>query len=101
MNLDEFRQKMESDATKENDRLKRDLEDLEEKYDDMRKVYFERVSALNNDCQALANRCWVLTQGSMCCFCELREFRCPHAWSNDQIIEAAKKMRKEKNNAEN
>ena len=97
MNLDEFREKMESDATKENDRLKRDLEDLEAKYDDMCKAYSEKVSALNNDCQALANRCWVLTQGSMCCFCELREFRCPHAMNDWQKTKFAKKLMEETN----
>lgn len=97
MDLNEFRQRMESDATKENDRLNRDLEDLEEKYDDMCKTYSEKVSALNNDCQALANRCWVLTQGSMCCFCELREFRCPHAMNDWQKVKFAKKLMEETN----
>ena len=97
MNLDEFRQRMESDATKENDRLKRDIEDLEAKYNDMCKGYSEKVSALNNDCQALANRCWVLTQGSMCCFCELREFMCPHAMNDWQKIKFAKKLMEETN----
>ena len=92
MNLDEFREKMESDATKENDRLKRDLEDLEVKYDDMRKAYFEKVSTLNNDCEALANRCWVLTQGSMCCFCDLSEFKCQHAMNDWQKVKAAMKF---------
>ena len=97
MDLNEFREKMESDATKENDRLKRDIEDLEEKYDDMCKAYSEKVSALNNDCQALANRCYVLTQGSMCCFCELNKFRCPHAWSYDRKIKAAMNFMEEAN----
>lgn len=92
MDLNEFRQKMESDATKENDRLKRDLADIEEKYDDMCKAYSEKISALNNDCQALANRCWVLTQGSMCCFCELRKFECPHAMNDWQKIKFTKKL---------
>lgn len=40
------------------------------------------------DNQALANRCFVLTQGSMCCFCELNEFRCPHAMNDWQKIKA-------------
>ena len=97
MDLNEFRQKMESDATKENDRLKCDLEDLEAKYDNMRTGYSEKVSSLNNDCRVLANRCWVMTQGSMCCFCELREFRCPHAMNDWQKIKFAKKLMEETN----
>lgn len=75
MNLAEFRNQMESDATIENERLKRDLADLEKKYEDMCKAYTKRMQGSNEDCRALANRCFVLTQGSMCCFCELREFR--------------------------
>lgn len=89
MNLAEFRNQMESDATFENERLKRDLADLEKKYNDMCKAYSEKVQDLNEDCRALTNRCFVLTQGSMCCFCELREFRRPHAWSYDRKIKAA------------
>lgn len=53
------------------------------------KAYTKRMQGSNEDCRALANRCFVLTQGSMCCFCELREFRCPHAWSYDRKIKAA------------
>jgi hypothetical protein len=89
MNLAEFRNQMESDATIENERLKRDIADLEKKYNDMCKAYSEKAQGLNEDCRALANRCFVLTQGSMCCFCELRKFRCPHAWSYDRKIKAA------------
>lgn len=81
MNIDEFRQKMESDATKENEHL-RSCEELKK--------------LLTDDCQALANRCFVLTKGSMCCFCELNEFRCPHAWSYDRKIKAAMKFMEER-----
>ena len=35
MNLDEFRKAMESDATVENERLKRDIADVEKRYLDM------------------------------------------------------------------
>ena len=52
-----------------------------------------------NDCRLLASRCWVLTRGSTCGFCNLSMFDCPHARHNDQIVEAAKKMREETNNA--
>ena len=43
-----------------------------------------------------ANRCWVLTRGSMCCFCNLSTFECSHdTMSYEQKLEAAKKMMKE------
>ena len=73
MNLDEFRKAMESDATVENERLKRDLVDAEKRYRDMSEGYTDRIQWLNSDCRALANRCFVLTHGTMCVFCELND----------------------------
>lgn len=96
MNLDEFRNAMASDATKENEQLKHEVSVLRDQLRDSRN-YCEEL--MNDDCRLLANRCWVLTRGSMCVFCNLSMFDCPHAWSNDKIVEAAKKMRKEANNA--
>ena len=99
MNLDEFRQQMESNATKENEQLKHEVSVLRDQLRDSRNYCEELRQLMNNDCRLLANRCWVLTRGSMCIFCNLSMFDCPHAWHNDQIIEAAKKMREETNNA--
>ena len=99
MNLDEFRNAMASDAAKENEQLKHEVSVLRDQLRDSRNYCEELRQLMNNDCRLLANRCWVLTRGSMCCFCNLSMFDCPHAWSNDQIVEAAKKMREETNNA--
>lgn len=46
MNLDEFRKAMESDATVENERLKRDLADVEKSYRDMAEGYTNRIQRL-------------------------------------------------------
>lgn len=100
MNLDELRQAMASDATKENERLKREVNLLREQLRDSKSDYEALKKFLIHDCQALANRCWVLTRGTMCCFCELDAFKCPHAMNYKQKIEAAKKMMEESNNAE-
>ena len=97
MNLDEFRQKMESDATKENEHLRSEVNLLRESLHDSKNYCEEVKKLMTDDCQALANRCWVLTQGSMCCFCELREFRCPHAMNDWQKIKFAKKLMEETN----
>lgn len=97
MNLDEFRQKMESDATKENEHLRSEVNFLRESLHDSKNYCEELKKLMTDDCQALANRCWVLTQGSMCCFCELREFRCPHAMNDWQKIKFAKKLMEETN----
>ena len=99
MNLDELRQAMASDATVENERLKRDLADVNKRYREMSEEYTDRIQKLNSDCRALANRCFALTQGTMCVFCELYDYKCPHGLSIDDKIKAAKKLMEETNNA--
>ena len=97
MNLDEFRKAMESDATVENERLKRDLADVEKRYHEMFEDYMTRIQKLNSDCRALSNRCFALTHGAMCVFCELSDYRCEHAMSIDDKVKAAKKLMEESN----
>ena len=99
MNLDEFRNAMESNATVENERLKRDLADVEKHYRNMYEYYTARIRKLNSDCRALANRCFALTQGTMCVFCELSDYRCKHAMSIDDKVKTAKKLMEGNSNA--
>lgn len=99
MNLDEFRKAMESDATIENERLKRDLADVEKRYREMSEKYTDRIQRLNSDCRALANRCFALTHGELCLFCELSDYYCPHGLSIDYKVKAAKKLMEETRNA--
>ena len=99
MNLDEFRKAMESDATVENERLKRDLADIKKRYREMSEGYTARIQKLNSDCRALANRCFVLTRGAMCIACQLSDYQCPHGLSIDDKIKAAKKLMEETGNA--
>lgn len=99
MNLDEFRKAMESDATVENERLKRDLADVEKSYRDMSEGYTNRIQRLNSDCRALANRCFALTHGAMCMFCQLSDYQCQHGLSIEDKIKAAKKLTEENSNA--
>ena len=99
MNLDEFRKAMESDATVENERLKRDLADVEKRYHEMSEEYTDRIQRLNSDCRALTHRCFALTHGARCVFCELSDYRCKHAMPIDDKIKAAKKLMEETRNA--
>lgn len=99
MNLDKFRKAMESDATVENERLKRDIADVEKRYHEMFAEYTDRIQRLNSDCRALANRCFALTRGAMCIACQLYDYQCPHGLSIDDKIKAAKKLMEERNNA--
>ena len=99
MNLDKFRKAMESDATVENERLKRDIAEVEKRYREMSEGYMAIIQKLNRDCQALANRCFALTHGAMCVFCDLSDYCCKHSMSIDDKIKAAKKLMEESNNA--
>lgn len=82
MNIDELRKAISSEATEENEKLKAEN---------------QRLLA---DCEALSNRCFALTKGVTCVFCELNSFKCKHAMNFDQKVKAAKNMMKEINNAE-
>ena len=95
MNLDELRKAMASDATKENERLKNDINLLRKQLSNLENDYAGLKKSLNDDCRALANRCFTLTKGTMCCFCELNEFKCQHALNDDQKIRIAKKLMEE------
>ena len=101
MNLDELREAMASDATKENERLKSEINLLRKHLRDSKDDFEALKENMTNDCLALANRCWVLTRGTMCCFCEFDAFKCPHGMSYEQKFEVAKKMMEESNNAKN
>ena len=84
--------------TKENERLKTEINLLREHLRDSKNDYKALKKFMTSDCITLANRCWTLTRGTMCVFCELEAFKCPHAMSNDQKIKVAKKMMKDSSN---
>ena len=95
MNLDELRKAMASDATKENEELKRQLKSLQKKYDRETSDLYDKIAALKSDCRSLGNRCFTLTHGSMCMFCNLSTMECPHVLNDDQKIRIAKKLMEE------
>ena len=81
MNLSEFREAMASDTTKENEELKRVIESLKKRYNEDTTYLRSCYAAQLEELRALANRCWALTHGAMCCFCGLDVFKCPHSMS--------------------
>lgn len=91
MNLNELREAMASDATKENEELKREIESLKKRYHEdtvyLRSCYAAQLEEL----RALANRCWALTHGTMCCFCGLDVFKCSHSMS---FVDKLREVRK-------
>ena len=97
MNLEKLRNTLASDVIKENDRLKTEINLLREHLQDSKNDYEVLKKFMTSDCMALANRCWTLTRGATCIFCELDVFQCPHAINDNQKIKITKKMMKELN----
>ena len=79
MNLNELREAMASDATKENAILKKENARLRQMVRNLGNNYTDDTNALKEDCRALSNRCFALTRGAMCCSCELGQYKCSHA----------------------
>ena len=101
MNLNELREAMASDATKENASLKEENARLRQMVRDLTRNYTDDTNALKEDCRALSNRCFALTRGAMCCFCELNQYVRPHALTDMEKAERGKKWMEEAENAEN
>lgn len=94
MNLQELREAMASDATKENEELKRQLASLKKKYHEDTEHLRNCSKDQFTDIKALANRCWVLSGGELCLFCELSTYRCTHSMNFNDKLREAKKLRK-------
>lgn len=94
MNLNELREAMASDATKENEELKLELASLKKKYRKDTEHLRSCCNAQLEDLKALANRCRVLSGGGLCIFCELNTYRCPHSMNFENKLREAKKLRK-------
>lgn len=101
MNIDELRKAISSEATEDNEKLKAENQRLREQFHNLNNDYAADMKYLIADCEALSNRCFALTKGVTCVFCELNSFKCKHAMNFDQKVKAAKNMMKEINNAEN
>lgn len=92
MNLEEFKKAMESDATIENERLKKELAEQKKAYERELEYLHSKSSALDDDCRSLSNRCYVLTKGMICVYCALDGYGCEHALSYKEKLAIAKEM---------
>ena len=101
MNLNELREAVASDATKENTSLKEENARLRQMVEDLRRKYTLDTDALKKDCQVLSNRCFALTRGTMCCFCEIFRYKCSHTLTAMEKVKFGKKWMEEAKNAEN
>lgn len=94
MNLEEFKKALSSDATEENKQLKKQLSELQKEYDKKLSNLKSENDSLKESCQALCNRCFVLTKGVTCQFCML-DYPCPHMPSFQERVKRVSKLRKE------
>lgn len=96
MDLNEFRNKMSSDATEENKRLKAELTRLKKQYQEKVGSLKEENANLMDDCRGLSNRCWTLTGGIMCWSCSLSgSFVCKHAPTLEEQVKMGAALRRE------
>lgn len=95
MDLNEFRNKMSSDATEENKRLKVELSKLKKQYQETVGSLEEENANLKKDCRVLSNRCWVLTGGCLCANCFFHSnFVCKHAPTLEEQVKIAAALRR-------
>lgn len=96
MDLNEFRNKMSSDATEENKRLKAELSKLKKQYREKVDSLEEENANLKKDCRSLSNRCWVFTGGLLCANCFfLSNFVCKHAPTLEEQVKMGAALRRE------
>ena len=104
MNLYELKKTLESEASIENEKLKKDIECLKKVSDDKIKQLENEIEDLKSDCKALSNRCWAYSSliegGPMCYFCGLKKYKCAHSVSFRDKIKFAKNL-KNKTEGEN
>ena len=100
MTLTEFRKAIASESTKENERLKEELELLNKKYTAEAKKNKETIDRLQNIVNALSERCYVMlgapSGASMCLYCDLTKGECKHAISFEEKAKFAEKEYKNK-----
>jgi DNA-binding transcriptional MerR regulator len=88
MNLSEFREALSSEATIENENLKKELEDLKKSSSEKIKDLEEQLEDVKKHRKFLSNRCYVLTKGMMCHCCDISYPDCKYAvtWEDEEAM---------------
>lgn len=90
MTMEEFRAGLASEARDENVTLKKDLEKVNKDFSKYKKEKEEEIKLLQKHVKALQNRCYVLTQSSMCAHCGIDD--CPYGFTAEDEMAAAEYM---------
>lgn len=98
MNMEDFRKALSSDATVENEKLKKEIEKLKKQNKKLTEDLEEQkeiASGLEKDCYALSNRCYVSSSGMgiMCIHCVLSQYHCTHMPTDEELIKYVKELR--------
>lgn len=95
MTLTEFREAIDSESKKENEKLKKELKLLNEKYTAEAKKNKKTIDRLQSIVNALSERCYAIfglpSGESMCSYCELTKEECKHAISSDKKVKFTEK----------
>ena len=88
MNLSEFREALSSEATIENENLKQELESLKKSSSEKIKDLEEELEEVKKHRTFLSNRCYALTKGSMCHYCDISYPDCKYAvtWEDEEAM---------------
>lgn len=79
LTLEEFRAKLETDATKRSDAQEKTILEQAERIRVLEKLLKEdedQMVIMNQDLLVLTNRCFVMGKGTLCLFCELNSCKC-------------------------
>lgn len=79
MDLSQFREALASDASIENESLKKELADLKTSSSEKIKELEEELEEVKKHRTFLSNRCYVLTKGMMCLNCNISYPDCKYA----------------------
>lgn len=79
MDLSQFREALSSEATLENESLKKELETLKKESSEKIKELEEELDEVKKQRTFLSNRCYVLTKGMMCLNCNISYPDCKYA----------------------
>ena len=98
MNLSEFREALASDATIENEHLKKELETLKKSSSEKIQELEEELDEAKKHRTFLSNRCYVLTKGMMCLNCNMSYPDCKYALTYEDEEAIGNFIRKNKLN---
>ena len=95
MEFEQWKKALESDATIENKKLIEKVKKLEEENAKLEDENLRLLREYQADMKALTNRCFVLSRGCLCVFCELKTEQCEHFLNDYERMKRLEKFEKE------